>query len=246
VKKTRAALLLVGWSLVASARAQSYGPEEQVLTIGAAEFQPLVSGNGLLHSDGYLYYGGSLEFLARLSLPEGALIERICLYANDSDPGSDVVAELLATKLVQAGEAPYQLIVGSNVSTSFNIGYGYECTNPFAYTLRARTDLDNDGSVDSVAYYVHSLVPLPTQNALGLGAVQISWKRPVSAPPPVPTFSDVPASDPAFPYVEALSASGITAGCAFGEYCPDATLTRRHMAVFLAKALGLHWTESAP
>lgn len=47
----------------------------------------------------------------------------------------------------------------------------------------------------------------------------------------------------AFQSVEALAASGITAGCnaAPPMYCPDATLTRRQMAVFLAKGLGLHW-----
>jgi hypothetical protein len=51
----------------------------------------------------------------------------------------------------------------------------------------------------------------------------------------------VPTSDGAFQYVEALAASGITSGCGNGNYCPDAPLTRRQMAVFLAKALGLHW-----
>ena len=51
----------------------------------------------------------------------------------------------------------------------------------------------------------------------------------------------LPTSDSAFQFVEALAASGITAGCGSGNYCPDAFLTRRQMAVFLAKALGLHW-----
>jgi hypothetical protein len=37
-------------------------------------------------------------------------------------------------------------------------------------------------------------------------------------------------------------ASGITAGCGGGNYCPDAP-TRRQMAIFLAKALGLHWGD---
>ena len=43
--------------------------------------------------------------------------------------------------------------------------------------------------------------------------------------------------------IEALAASGITAGCAGGNYCPEANLTRRQMAIFLAKALGLHWSD---
>ena len=55
------------------------------------------------------------------------------------------------------------------------------------------------------------------------------------------TFGDVPLSDPAFQYIEALAASGITSGCGGGNYCPDNPLTRRQMAVFLSKALGLHW-----
>ena len=50
-------------------------------------------------------------------------------------------------------------------------------------------------------------------------------------------------SDSAWPHVEALAASGITAGCGGGDYCPGATLTRRQMAVFLAKALGLNWPD---
>jgi hypothetical protein len=41
-------------------------------------------------------------------------------------------------------------------------------------------------------------------------------------------------------FVEALVASGITAGCGNGNFCPDAPSTRRQMAVFLTEALGLH------
>jgi hypothetical protein len=73
--------------------------------------------------------------------------------------------------------------------------------------------------------------------------VQILWRRQVSPSPPTPTFADVPAGDPGFPYIEALVSSGITAGCGGGNYCPDANLTRRQMAVFLAKAFGLHWSD---
>ena len=51
----------------------------------------------------------------------------------------------------------------------------------------------------------------------------------------------MPVSDPAFQYIEALVAAGVTAGCGGGNYCPDNPLTRRQMAVFLAKALGLNW-----
>ncbi len=59
--------------------------------------------------------------------------------------------------------------------------------------------------------------------------------------PATATFDDVPSDSTLFPFVEALVASGITAGCGNGNYCPGAPLTRGQMAVFLAKALGLHW-----
>jgi hypothetical protein len=64
---------------------------------------------------------------------------------------------------------------------------------------------------------------------------------PVSPAPAQATFNDVPTDHPFFQFIEALSASGITAGCQASPplYCPDATLTRGQMAVFLAKALGL-------
>ena len=52
---------------------------------------------------------------------------------------------------------------------------------------------------------------------------------------------DVPVGAFGFKHVEALAASGITAGCGGGNFCPDREITRVEMAVFLAKALGLHW-----
>ena len=77
---------------------------------------------------------------------------------------------------------------------------------------------------------------------LSLQAVVIRYRLVVSPAPGTATFSDVPTTHIFYQYIEALSASGITSGCGGGNYCPDAPLTRGQMAVFLAKALGLHWT----
>ena len=55
------------------------------------------------------------------------------------------------------------------------------------------------------------------------------------------SFGDVPVFHPFYQFIEALARSGITGGCGGGNYCPDAPLTRGQMAVFLSKALGLHW-----
>ncbi len=53
--------------------------------------------------------------------------------------------------------------------------------------------------------------------------------------------SDVPTSYWASQYIEALAASGITVGVTLTTFEPESNVTRAQMAVFLAKALGLHW-----
>ncbi len=51
-----------------------------------------------------------------------------------------------------------------------------------------------------------------------------------------PYFTDVPATDSFFPYVQKLKELGITTGCGNGDYCPDDFVTRDQMAAFLARA----------
>jgi hypothetical protein len=86
-------------------------------------------------------------------------------------------------------------------------------------------------------YFIFVLVGTDTS----FSAVRVFYRLQVSPAPAVATFSDVPTSHPFFRFVEALAASGITAGCGSGNYCPDAPLTRGQMAVFLSIALGLHF-----
>ena len=49
-------------------------------------------------------------------------------------------------------------------------------------------------------------------------------------------FTDVATSYWAAAWIKQLAAEGITGGCGGGNYCPDATVTRAQMAVFLLKA----------
>jgi hypothetical protein len=49
-------------------------------------------------------------------------------------------------------------------------------------------------------------------------------------------FSDVPASAFAAAWIEQLAEEGITTGCGGGKYCPNASVTREQMAVFLLRA----------
>jgi len=82
-------------------------------------------------------------------------------------------------------------------------------------------------------------------NATRFRAVRLLWERQISPAPTSATFGDVPTSHPFFPAIEAMVASGVTGGCSVSPpaYCPDATVTRGQMAAFLARALGLHFSN---
>ena len=57
-------------------------------------------------------------------------------------------------------------------------------------------------------------------------------------------FSDVPAGSFAADWIEQLAAEGVTAGCGGSNYCPDATITRAQMAIFLLR--GEHGNAYTP
>ena len=59
---------------------------------------------------------------------------------------------------------------------------------------------------------------------------------PYTPPPCTGIFPDVPCPGTYADWIEELSFEGITGGCGNGNYCPDATVTRRQMSVFLLKA----------
>jgi hypothetical protein len=57
--------------------------------------------------------------------------------------------------------------------------------------------------------------------------------------PPAPAgtiFGDVPSNAFAAAWIEQLAAEGITGGCGGGNYCPNNTVTRSQMAIFLLRA----------
>jgi cytochrome c peroxidase len=76
-----------------------------------------------------------------------------------------------------------------------------------------------------------------TRRQMAVFLVAASGRAPVD--PPTGVFNDVPPSDPAAGFVERLAADGITAGCGNGNYCPDTFVTRRQMAVLIARTFNL-------
>lgn len=60
-----------------------------------------------------------------------------------------------------------------------------------------------------------------------------------------PHFGDVPATHPAFKYIQKLYDVGATLGCATGQFCPDAAATRAQGATLIVRAkLGASFSYS--
>ena len=183
--------------------------------------------------NGYRYFGApAVPYMAApVQLPSGARLSTLTLSACSAHAG-DLVLALFDNGVGGNGSGGGTMIGGPLPSVE-------GCaSSTFLFTGGDSTYAEN---FDHPLYLVLFFAGGQTDGSVKFNDVLVGFKRQVSPAPATATFSDVPTSDPAFQYVEALAASGITGGCAGGNYCPDNFVTRRQMAVFLAKALGLHW-----
>jgi hypothetical protein len=162
-------------------------------------------------------------------LPAGARVSRIELAVCDDTSSGEVRALLTRVTGVEGGG----LVIGF-VNTGMAAAPG---CNFFAADLAAPETIDNFNNNYHVGV---SLSGTPTAR---LQAVRLYYSLQVSPAPAVATFNDVPTAHPFFRFIEALRAAGITGGCSAAPplYCPDDPVTRGQMAVFLSRALGLHF-----
>jgi len=186
---------------------------------------------------------GDTSLYANVDLPNGAHIDWAEMYGVDS-AGGNITVWLCRTWVDAAtgdngsGDCPWSL------STSGTPAGFYLPLNIGGETVMKRQDIDTDGTIETVNWNLY--VQNSASSSLCAYGVRILWKRQVSPAPPTATFSDVPVGSFGFRHIEALVASGITAGCGGSNFCPTNTITRAEMAVFLAKALGLHYDPFNP
>jgi hypothetical protein len=234
------ALLLVGGSLLAQssgklAKPKTYGTDQiSYYRMAASEFTPI--GTDIVYSDSsdgafgvfQRFSVGELSgFMASPHLPSGALVTYFELDSCDQDPTLDVEAYLYACDDLGSCGTPTQLKSSDNA-----IPCGYTSADVSASGIQ----------IDNYRNQVTVVVATRSGNANNrFAGVILGYKLQVSPAPLFADFNDVPTSSPQFQFIEALYASGITAGCGGGNYCPNSPLTRGQMAVFLAKALGLQW-----
>jgi hypothetical protein len=207
--------------------------DDTVVNVPSYAFQPGSSSDQVTENGAFFRYftaTSSDHFLAPVfGIPSGVLIDGLALN-NCSVADGDLV---------------YQLYIGD---WDGNQGGGVQLIATGSSTAGCGADSATTSSIYDVNLGKPLFAVVAWENTHFDGSVRfndmaISFHRMVSPAPGSATFNDVPTSHPFFQYIEALSASGITGGCQASPplYCPDDLLTRGQMAVFLAKALGLHW-----
>ena len=169
--------------------------------------------------------GGELyNFFAAIDIPAGAVIDYIGLNSTTD------TAFVVGAAVVRRDKSGNLGVIGSIDSTVHGWDTDFNAS-PLGYLWHGQ-------SGEALVLHVQ-FAPSPSNQFFGW--VEVWWKRSVSPAPGSATFNDVPTNHQFFQFIEALAASGITGGCGSGNYCPDNPVTRGQMAVFLAKALGLHW-----
>ena len=172
---------------------------------------------------------------AEIDAPDGVTLKFLTFWAFDSDPERDISFRAYETCQPTGVNPPVSTLV-AETQTFGAIG---------DYSIFASLH-DLTVNKESCSYSVQVQLAPSADGKCGdftrfAQKVRVSWLRAVSPAPATATFTDVPTNHPFFQFVEALVKSGITGGCGGGNFCPDASLTRGQMAVFLAKALGLQW-----
>lgn len=203
---------------------------ETTVAVQAYAFQSGISNDQLLDDgNGYRYYGAPTAdpyIAAPLQLPSGVMIDSIALSGCAVSPG-DLVVGLYDNQW--GGQA--NVLIGTD---TFGIGGACGLSSQGVSYLYGQS---SQHPLYLVIYFANN----PLNGSVKFNEVEISYHRVVSAAPATSDFGDVPTSSPQFQFIEALYAAGITVGCGGGNYCPNQALTRGQMAVYLAKALGLHW-----
>jgi hypothetical protein len=171
---------------------------------------------------------------ADFQLPHGASLSFLRVWAVDTDVQDMTMA---LDELCQPDFAAAQPIITlkGTVTTSGAPGQ-------FTGLDSLSGTVDNQSCVYRLrVQFGPSTTSCSGSSVLAFYKARVQWNRQIKPAPATASFTDVPVGSQFHGEVEALAASGITAGCTATQFCPTATVTRLQMAAFLARALGLQW-----
>jgi len=107
-------------------------------------------------------------------------------------------------------------------------------THPFFKWIQKLTDLGITGGCSPGLFCPDDPV---TRGEMAVFVIASRYGKIQFSYPSTPYFTDVPVSNPFFPFVQKMAQQGITAGCTPTTFCPDVSLTRGQMAVFIITGL---------
>ena len=183
-------------------------------------------------------------FVAGLHLPPGAMPVYLELDFSDTNATQSVYGSFVecdfhstgCTTHPAAGAGPGDCIVGGYLCS----GNAFSGGDSFASGDLTPDAITVDNFGKSYRLYAATFFD---DGSLKIGGMIVGYVLQVSPAPVAATFGDVPTTDFAFQFIEAFNSAGITVGCQASPplFCPDRNVTRREMAVFFAKALGLQF-----
>ncbi|MBI4771782.1 MAG: S-layer homology domain-containing protein, partial [Chloroflexi bacterium] len=164
------------------------------------------------------------------------VIEQTCYTGQFAWPGADTLAETWLRGAPAGGAVAGWAASGASVATGHDALAGGFLDAVFAGGV---TRLGPAADAGKLALYA-------TGASLDLMDSFVLFGDPatvLASAAPVPTFADVPLDYWAYAYIESLYAAGITGGCAPGAgdppglpyYCPESSVNRAQMAVFLLR-----------
>ena len=189
----------------------SYGVGVMSSNVGGTFKDSVISGN--------IITGGTTRSISLLSHNQNILISNNQIYADLYLRYPDGVTLLNNTIIDSSstfGDVPTTYWAYPYIESLYNAGITSGC------------------STSPLLYCPSSTVTRAQMAVFLLRGIHGSSYTPPSASGAV--FGDVPASTFAAAWIEQLASEGITSGCGSGNYCPDATVTRAQMAIFLLRS----------
>lgn len=107
-------------------------------------------------------------------------------------------------------------------------------SNPYFKFIQKLKDLGITGGCTASTYCPDEAV---TRGDMAVFIIVSRYEATPFSYPSTPYFTDVPPSNAFFPFIQKMAQAGITAGCAPSQYCPNETLNRGQMAVFIVTGL---------
>ncbi len=186
------------------------------------------------------------SYWTQLDLPNGAMVDRVFAVVYDNDASADWFFDVHGYEgAAFTGSPRYKSFASGSTDVAGQPGYtAIDLTISPPFIIRELADINNDGNKNIVSFNL-SLEgkQVDGTDTLRFWGAVVHWSRTISPAPASATFGDVPTDHWAFQQIEALASSSITSGCGGGNFCPDTPVTRAQMAVFLSRALGLHWPQ---